>query len=334
MDEERLLGESNPFLEVIEQVSRLAPIARPVLIIGERGTGKELIAHRLHYLSPRWQHPFIKLNCAALNESLLDSELFGHEAGAFTGAQRRHPGRFERAHGGTLLLDELATMSDRLQEKLLRVIEYGEFERVGGQQPVQVDVRLICATHADLPALARAGKFRHDLLDRMAFDVITLPPLRVRQGDIVLLAHHFAQQWAQELGWPQAPTFDQAVLTQLCQHPWPGNVRELRNVVERSLFRYGEPGVPLSRLCLDPFASTWQMPTAEPATAGVSWPLDWKQHLAEYETALLRQALLRSDFNQRQAAQSLGLSYHQLRGLLRKYPGLLHRQVETDTDRE
>lgn len=332
MDEERLLGESNTFLEVIEQVSRLAPIVRPVLIIGERGTGKELIAHRLHYLSARWQQPFIKLNCAALNEGLLDSELFGHEAGAFTGAQRRHPGRFERAHGGTLLLDEVATMSDRLQEKLLRVIEYGEFERVGGQQPVRVDVRLICATHADLPAQARAGKFRHDLLDRMAFDVITLPPLRVRQGDIVLLAHHFARLWARELGWETAPGFTEATLAQLCQHPWPGNVRELRNVVERSLFRYGEPGMPLTRLCLDPFASPWQQTAPAPHLTTVRWPLDWKQHLAEYETALLHQALARCDFNQRQAAQSLGLSYHQLRGLLRKYPGLLHRKVETDTD--
>ncbi|WP_409422831.1 phage shock protein operon transcriptional activator [Pseudaeromonas sp. ZJS20] len=332
MDEERLLGESNAFLEVIEQVSRLAPIVRPVLIIGERGTGKELIAHRLHYLSARWQQPFIKLNCAALNESLLDSELFGHEAGAFTGAQRRHPGRFERAHGGTLLLDELATMSDRLQEKLLRVIEYGEFERVGGQQPVRVDVRLICATHADLPALARAGKFRHDLLDRIAFDVITLPPLRVRQGDIVLLAHHFARQWAQELGWETAPGFDEATLAQLCQHPWPGNVRELRNVVERSLFRYGEPGRPLARLCLDPFASPWQQTEPQATQTAPGWPLDWKRHLAEYETNLLHQALTRCDFNQRQAAQSLGLSYHQLRGLLRKYPALLHRKGETDTD--
>lgn len=192
MPNERLLGESNAFLEVLEQVSRLAPIPRPVLLIGERGTGKELFAHRLHYLSPRWQHPFISINCAALSESLLETELFGHEVGAFTGAQKRHQGRFERADGGTLFLDEVATMSPRLQEKLLRVIEYGDFERVGGQQSLRVDVRLVCATHADLPALAASGQFRADLLDRLAFDVVTLPPLRARRDDILLLGHHFA----------------------------------------------------------------------------------------------------------------------------------------------
>lgn len=155
-----LLGGDNAFLEVLEQTSRLAQLNKPVLILGERGTGKELIAQRLHYLSPRWQGPFISLNCAALNENLLDSELFGHEAGAFTGAQRRHLGRFERADGGTLFLDELATAPMLIQEKLLRVIEYGQLERVGGSQALQVDVRLICATHADLPALAAAGRRR------------------------------------------------------------------------------------------------------------------------------------------------------------------------------
>ncbi|SPW21775.1 Phage shock protein F [Cronobacter sakazakii] len=172
---DNLIGEANRFLEVLEQVSRLAPLDKPVLIIGERGTGKELIAHRLHYLSRRWQGPFISLNCAALNENLLDSELFGHEAGAFTGAQKRHPGRFERADGGTLFLDELATAPMLVQEKLLRVIEYGELERVGGSQPLQVNVRLICATNADLPRLVEEEKFRADLLDRLAFDVVLLP---------------------------------------------------------------------------------------------------------------------------------------------------------------
>lgn len=175
---DNLLGEANSFLEVLEQVSRLAPLNKPVLIIGERGTGKELIANRLHFLSGRWDGPFISLNCAALNENLLDTELFGHEAGAFTGAQKRHPGRFERADGGTLFLDELATAPMLVQEKLLRVIEYGELERVGGSQPLQVNVRLVCATNADLPAMVAEDKFRADLLDRLAFDVVQLPPLR------------------------------------------------------------------------------------------------------------------------------------------------------------
>ncbi|WP_181458271.1 sigma 54-interacting transcriptional regulator, partial [Lonsdalea populi] len=197
-EQDSLLGEANSFLEMLEQVSQLAQLNKPVLVIGERGTGKELIASRLHYLSPRWQGPFISLNCAALNENLLDSELFGHEAGAFTGAQKRHLGRFERADSGTLFLDELATAPMLVQEKLLRVIEYGVLERVGGGQSLQVDVRLVCATNDDLPALAAQGKFRADLLDRLAFDVVQLPPLRQRQQDIMLLADHFAVQMCRE----------------------------------------------------------------------------------------------------------------------------------------
>ena len=330
MQDERLLGESNAFVEVLEQVSRLAQIPRPVLLIGERGTGKELFAHRLHYLSSRWQQPFISINCAALNESLLETELFGHEAGAFTGAQKRHPGRFERADGGTLFLDEVATMSSRLQEKLLRVIEYGEFERVGGQQSLQVDVRLVCATHANLPALSRNGQFRADLLDRLAFDVITLPPLRARREDILLLGQHFAERLSQELGLPTFAGFTPEVQQQLLSHSWPGNVRELRNVIERSLYRQAEPDLPLASLVLDPFASPWR-PEAEtlqeislPAT-----PLNWKQHLADYERQLLQQTLRQQHFNQRLAAQSLGLSYDQLRGLLRKY-GLNTRPVANE----
>lgn len=202
---DNLLGEANSFLEVLEQVSRLAPLDKPVLVIGERGTGKELIANRLHFLSSRWQGPLISLNCAALNENLLDSELFGHEAGAFTGASKRHPGRFERADGGTLFLDELATAPMLVQEKLLRVIEYGELERVGGSQPLQVNVRLVCATNADLPQMVEAGHFRADLLDRLAFDVVQLPPLRDRQSDIMLLANQFAIQMCRELGLPLFP---------------------------------------------------------------------------------------------------------------------------------
>ena len=319
MPNERLLGESNAFLEVLEQVSRLAPIPRPVLLIGERGTGKELFAHRLHYLSPRWQHPFISINCAALSESLLETELFGHEVGAFTGAQKRHQGRFERADGGTLFLDEVATMSPRLQEKLLRVIEYGDFERVGGQQSLRVDVRLVCATHADLPALAASGQFRADLLDRLAFDVVTLPPLRARREDILLLGHHFAERLSQELGLPSFAGFTPAATEALLAHDWPGNIRELRNVIERSLYRQAEPEQPLATLALDPFAAPWRSlaPDAPPALPRL--PLALKQHLASYEQALLQQALRQQHFNQRLAAQSLGLSYDQLRGLLRKY---------------
>ncbi|SQI41288.1 Phage shock protein F [Serratia plymuthica] len=251
---ENLLGEANAFVEVLEQVSQLAKLNKPVLVIGERGTGKELIAHRLHYLSNRWQGPFISLNCAALNENLLDSELFGHEAGAFTGAQKRHLGRFERADGGTLFLDELATAPMLVQEKLLRVIEYGHLERVGGSQPLQVDVRLVCATNDDLPALAAAGKFRADLLDRLAFDVVQLPPLRQRQQDIMLLAEHFAIQMCRELSLQLFPGFTERARDTLLAYSWPGNVRELKNVVERSVYRHGTSANALDGIVINPFA--------------------------------------------------------------------------------
>ncbi|WP_420267289.1 phage shock protein operon transcriptional activator, partial [Enterobacter kobei] len=250
---DNLLGEANSFLEVLEQVSRLAPLNKPVLIIGERGTGKELIANRLHYLSGRWDGPLISLNCAALNENLLDTELFGHEAGAFTGAQKRHPGRFERADGGTLFLDELATAPMLVQEKLLRVIEYGELERVGGSQPLQVNVRLVCATNANLPERVAEEKFRADLLDRLAFDVVQLPPLRERRSDIMLLADQFAIQMCRELGLPLFPGFSDYAKETLLAYHWPGNIRELKNVVERSVYRHGSSEAELDNIIIDPF---------------------------------------------------------------------------------
>lgn len=325
---ESLLGESNAFLEIIEQASRLAPLRKPVLIIGERGTGKELIAHRLHYLSARWDQSFVTINCATLSESLLETELFGHEAGSFTGAAKRHQGRFERADGGTLFLDELATTSARVQEKLLRVIEYGEFERVGGAKPLKVDVRLVCATNEDLPALADKGQFRHDLLDRLAFDVITLPPLRERREDILMLAEHFAHSMTRELGYPLFAGFSRKATQLLLDYPWPGNVRELKNVVERSIYRQGNPQLPLSTLVLNPFDSPWRPQVTQPAqeaqrevqsASPLALPLDLKQAVAEYEINLLKQAMQQSQYNQRKAAQLLALSYHQFRGMLRKY---------------
>lgn len=315
-----LLGEANRFIEVLEQVSRLAPLNKPVLIIGERGTGKELIANRLHYLSSCWQGPFISLNCAALNENLLDSELFGHEAGAFTGAQKRHPGRFERADGGTLFLDELATAPMLVQEKLLRVIEYGELERVGGSQPLQVNVRLVCATNADLPQLVEEGAFRADLLDRLAFDVVLLPPLRERQSDIMLMAEHFAIQMCRELKLPLFPGFTDRARDTLLHYRWPGNIRELKNVVERSVYRHGSIDEPLDDIIIDPFR---RQPTIadEPATeiTGPALPLNLRQFQLEQEKDLLQQSLQQARFNQKNAAELLGLTYHQLRALLKKH---------------
>jgi psp operon transcriptional activator len=223
------------FLDLLEEVSRVAPLDRPILVIGERGTGKELIASRLHFLSARWDRPLVQLNAAALPETLLDSELFGHEAGAFTGAMRQRRGRFELADGGSLFLDEIASTSLAVQERLLRVVEYGAFERVGGSVTVQVDVRLIGATNLDLPSEAAAGRFRQDLLDRLAFDVLTVPPLRARREDIPLLAEHFGRAMAHDLGWPGFPGFGADAMDALRAHPWPGNVRELQNAVERAV---------------------------------------------------------------------------------------------------
>lgn len=316
-----LLGESNNFIDVLEQVSRLAPLNKPVLVIGERGTGKELIASRLHYLSDRWQGPFISLNCAALNENLLDSELFGHEAGAFTGAQKRHLGRFERADGGTLFLDELATAPMLVQEKLLRVIEYGQLERVGGSQPLQVSVRLVCATNDDLPLLAREGKFRADLLDRLAFDVVQLPPLRERRSDILVMAQHFAIQMCRELGLSLFPGFTQMAEQRLLDYAWPGNVRELKNVVERSVYRHASIEEPLDNIILNPFQRV--EPETHPVTPDSdtlpALPLDLRHWQHQQEKDLVEKALAQARFNQRRAAGLLGVTYHQLRAMLKKH---------------
>lgn len=317
---DNLLGEANSFIEVLEQVSRLAPLDKPVLVIGERGTGKELIANRLHYLSTRWQGPFISLNCAALNENLLDSELFGHEAGAFTGAQKRHPGRFERADGGTLFLDELATAPMLVQEKLLRVIEYGELERVGGSQPLQVNVRLVCATNADLPRMVSEGTFRADLLDRLAFDVVQLPPLRERQSDIMLMAEHFAIQMCREIGLPLFPGFTAEAKETLLHYRWPGNIRELKNVVERSVYRHGTSDYPLNEIVIDPFRRHAAPPLAqETRHTPVTLPLDLREFQQQQEKEFLQTSLQQAKFNQKKAAELLGLTYHQLRALLKKH---------------
>lgn len=350
---DNLIGQSDNFLAVLEHVSQAAPLTKPVLIIGERGTGKELIAQRLHYLSKRWQQPYIQLNCAALNENLLESELFGHEAGAFTGAQKKHEGRFERAHGGTLFLDELANTSALVQEKLLRVIEYGEFERVGGSKTVRTDVRLVAATNDDLPSLASEHKFRPDLLDRLAFDVITLPPLRERHEDILILAEHFAIQMARELELSCFGGFTQRAQKTLTSYHWPGNIRELKNVVERSVYRLNNDQLPVHEIILDPFASPWRpktrikqaLPSMTPMTLAVaeqpvvaalsrptdamppspielpdfSQPFDFKQLSQEFEIHLLEKALTEAQFNQKKTAELLGLTYHQLRGYLKKY---------------
>jgi psp operon transcriptional activator len=307
---------------MLSQVSALAPLNRPVLIIGERGTGKELIANRLNFLSLRWNRPFLTLNCGALSESVLDSELFGHEAGAFTGASRRRASRFELADGGTMFLDEIGNATDAVQEKLLRVIEYGSFERVGGNDTVRVDVRIIAGTNADLRARAAAQKFRADLLDRLAFDVILIPPLRTRTGDVMVLARYFGQRMAAELGRAFFPGFAPAAEAALESYDWPGNVRELRNVVERSVYRMEYPERALETVILDPFGPGAPIPILAapvPVSEFLAAGEGYREKVDAYEKNLLSAALAAARFNQRQAALALGLGYHQLRNAMKKH---------------
>ena len=335
-----MIGNSAALAAALDRVSLLAPINRPVLIIGERGTGKELAADRLHFLSPRWEAPLLKTNCAAIAEPLLESELFGHEPGAFTGATKTHHGRFERADGGTLFLDELGTMSTRLQEKLLRLVEYGEFERLGGQETLQVDVRVVAATNADLQRMAEEHRFRADLLDRLSFDVVHIPALRHRPEDILELAEHFAIQMCPELGWTLFPGFSDRALAQLQHHHWPGNVRELKNAVERSLHRWGNAGRVVDEIIVDPFNSPYEQ-NDQPATTSDAAPAalaasqsdvsleqareakdeqtSFEESVRRFELRLLQQTLAANGFNQRRSAAALGLSYDQMRGLVRKY---------------
>lgn len=324
-----IIGEAPAFLEMLEHVSRAAPLSKPLLVVGERGTGKELITSRLHFLSRRWEQPLVKVNCAALTESILESELFGHEAGAFTGAVKAHIGHFERADEGTLVLDELATISLRMQEKILRVIEYGELQRVGGTETLSVDVRIAGATNADLQTLAAEGRFREDLLDRLAFDVITIPPLRERTEDVLPLAYAFAINMISELELPVFPGFSARASSSLLRHDWPGNVRELKNAVERSVYRLKDIDQPISQIAFDPFDSPFRLRDPDAARPGTKadgekarrhlLPADLPLRMKEFERELIAAALERAKFNQRVAANLLGLSYHQLRGKIRKH---------------
>jgi len=290
-------------------------------VIGERGTGKELIAERLHHLSGRWAGPLVTMNCAALPETLIEAELFGHEAGSFTGAAKTRQGRFEEADGGTLFLDELATLSSPAQDRLLRAVEYGEVTRIGASKPIKVDVRIVAATNEHLPRLVEEGRFRADLLDRLSFEVVTLPPLRNREGDIAILAEHFGRRMAVELNWPN----------------WPGNVRELRNVVERAVYRHEDPERPVEQIQFDPFRSPWapverrgagdepeQMVASPPPATSMQLDIpastdDLKASVNAYEKALLEEALTRHRYNQRSTATALGLSYDQLRHAMKRH---------------
>ncbi len=334
---ESFIGQSLAFLDAVERASRAAPLNRPVLVIGERGTGKELIAERLHHLSSRWAGPLIVMNCAALPENLIEAELFGHEAGSFTGAAKTRHGRFEEADGGTLFLDELGTLSKPAQDRLLRAVEYGEITRIGASKPISVDVRIVAATNENLPAQVDKGLFRADLLDRLSFEVITLPPLRSRQGDVPLLAEHFGRRMAVELDWANWPGFTPRALAELEAYPWPGNVRELRNAVERAVYRHEDPERPIDAIQFDPFHSPWapagatvrapepmphsgeEAPASQPLATPPVATSDFRAAVSAYERDLLEDALRRNRFNQRATALALGLSYDQLRHALKRH---------------
>ena len=351
----QVIGQSGAFLDALERASRAAMLDRPVLVIGERGTGKELVAERLHHLSGRWDQPLVTMNCAALPETLIEAELFGHEAGSFTGASKARVGRFEEADGGTLFLDELGTLSMGAQERLLRAVEYGEVTRIGASRPIRVDVRIVAATNEHLPDRVEANTFRADLLDRLSFEVVTLPPLRARRSDIPVLADHFGRRMAAELEREEWDGFTEEAMAAMLDYRWPGNVRELRNVVERAVYRWDRGGA-VGEVEFDPFASPYRpatpnrqtVPAAAPeqrelsaprsAQAAAAGPVerapegdgddvaacdvgpsDFKSRVALFERDLLARSLAEHRFNQRATAEALGLTYDQLRHALRRH---------------
>jgi DNA-binding NtrC family response regulator len=285
---------------VMAQISRVAASQTRVCIYGETGTGKELVARTLHRSSPRADGPFIALNCAAIPAELIESELFGHEKGSFTGAGQRYAGKFEQAHRGTLFLDEIGDMPLTMQAKLLRVLEEGEVERIGGSKPIAVDVRILVATHRDLEGLVRAGTFRQDLFHRVHVFPIVLPPLRERKEDIQPLIEHFARQVSGQNGWKEV-TFNAAAIARLQEYPWPGNIRELRNMVERLLL--------LATDVVDSEVVELALPAAKAAGGahpqGKTGPL--AERVAEFERETILAELERNNRNITNTAKALGL---------------------------
>lgn len=323
------VGESEAYLDFQARLSKVAKVDRPVLIIGERGTGKELSAKRIHYLSSRWEGPLVTVNLAALPPSLIESELFGYEKGAFTGAVQTRKGRFEEAEGGTLFLDEIGLMPLEVQEKILRVVEYGTYQRVGSSVTHEADVRIVGATNADLPQLCREGRFKEDLLDRLSFEVLFLPPLRVRGTDILLLASYFASRMSYECSRTDIPIFTEEVERQLLEYPWPGNVRELKNVVERAVYR--TEGNVIDHVEFDPFRNPWSPlsvaeddKTGHAASQQDAAPFGYDLKLLEkahedLDISFISRALDESSGSQKGASELLGITYDQFRGLYRKY---------------
>jgi Nif-specific regulatory protein len=307
-----IIGRSPIMQRINQEIARIAPTNSTVLIHGESGVGKELVARAVHFSSPRRKGPFVCLNCAALAESLLESELFGHERGAFTGAQQRKIGKFEAAHHGTLMLDEIGEMSPTIQATLLRVLEGHPFERVGGSELVKVDVRVIAATNRDLEQDVAAGRFRRDLFFRLRVLEIIVPPLRDRTEDIVELAHYFFDKFTLETGRKLAGYTPRA-LEQMQRYGWPGNVRELKNVVERAIVLARGEAIDLEDLMLSNLTAGASEPVASRGAAFVPCSLD------DMERRHILATLRATRGNKSQAAQLLGIERSTLDRKIRRY---------------
>jgi DNA-binding NtrC family response regulator len=297
----QIVGESPQIQAMIDRLQRVAPVPRPLLVIGERGTGKELVARAIHFSAGPATRPIVSVNCAAFNDALLESELFGHEKGAFTGADQARQGKFELADGGTLFLDEIGHMSPVFQKKILRAVEYGTFTRVGGTKELRSSARVVAATNVDLRERIRSGDFLSDLYDRLSFETVRVPPLREREGDVEVLARHFLNQFALEIPAFRDRRLSAEALRRLNRYRFPGNVRELKNIIERAACR--DTG---SEISLDDLGLLLDDEPA-PKRGGLHEKVD------AYRRRLIAEALKDAGGNQARAARALGLSYHQFR---------------------
>jgi DNA-binding NtrC family response regulator len=306
----QVIGTSHRLQQILQQARTVASIPRPAFILGEPGTGKELVAAAIHYGGNRKDRPFVKVNCAALADQLLESELFGHEKGAYTGATEARQGKFEAASGGTIFLDEIGNTTPEFQQNILRAIEYKEIQRVGSAEPLSVDVRVIAATNADLEKEIAEGRFRQDLYDRLRFEVLRIPPLRERREDVPELADYFVEQIVQEVPGLKKRGFSDQAMEYLMTYRWPGNVRELKFAAERAACVAQGPTIEPGDL---PPEISQQMPLSPASGDG------FEAQMHAFELGLLRRVLNEASWNQREAAKQLKLSYDQFRHLYRKY---------------